>query len=94
MNSLLKFISVNVLLLISVSAYSQKEISLNGQVLNSENEISDILVINLNSSKTTITDYKGHFVIEVKLNDTIQLRAFQFISNIHLSFIFIFTISV
>ncbi|ADV50578.1 hypothetical protein Celal_3312 [Cellulophaga algicola DSM 14237] len=81
MNSLLKFISVTVLFLISVNTYSQKEISLKGQVLNSENEISDILVINLNSSKTTITDYKGGFVIEVKLNDTLQLRAFQFISK-------------
>lgn len=81
MTSLLNFISIICLLLISVSAYGQKEISLKGQVLNSENNISDILVTNLNSNKTTITDYKGNFIIEVKLNDTIQLRAFQFISK-------------
>ncbi|MCF6350190.1 MAG: carboxypeptidase-like regulatory domain-containing protein [Flavobacteriaceae bacterium] len=79
--SLLKKFLVFILICISLNTYSQNEISLNGKVLNSENDTSNILVINLNSNKTTITDYKGKFIIEAKVNDTIQLIAFQFISK-------------
>ncbi len=59
--------------------YSQKNtIQLTGKVSNPYNEISDVLIVNLNSKESTITDSLGVFKIEVSLKDSIQFTAVQY----------------
>lgn len=54
---------------------------LNGRVKNLENDISDVLIVNLNSKKSTITDSLGLFTIEVKLKDSIRISAIQYLAK-------------
>lgn len=53
--------------------------TLHGKVQNSENDISNVLVINLSTNKSTITDIEGLFILPVKLGDSIQFSAVQYI---------------
>ncbi len=54
---------------------------LNGRVKNLNNDVSNILIVNLNSKKTTITDTLGLFTIEVKLRDFIRFTAVQYLTK-------------
>ena len=54
-------------------------ILLKGKVTSSKNDISNVLVVNLNSKKSTITDSLGLFSIEVKLKDSLRIRAVQYL---------------
>lgn len=45
------------------------------------NDVSNILVVNLNSKKSTITDTLGLFTIEVKLMDSIRFTAVQYLKK-------------
>lgn len=81
MYSYSKFLATCILFAIFLNVNGQEGISLIGKVENPENEIANILIINLNSNKATITDDNGNFIIDAQLTDTIQLRAFQFISK-------------
>lgn len=54
-------------------------ILLKGKVSSSKNDISNVLVVNLNSKKSTITDSLGLFSIEVKLKDSLRIRAVQYL---------------
>jgi len=52
-----------------------------GQVQNLTNDVTSVLVVNLNSKKSTITDSLGLFSIEVKLKDTIRFTAVQYVTR-------------
>ena len=59
--------------------YSQENVvELTGIITNPNYTVSDILVVNINSKKSTITDIKGFFSIEVKLQDTLQFSAVNY----------------
>ena len=60
------------LLFFSTIMFSQEEIR--GKILNTEN-IEGIHVLNKNEQKFTVTNEKGEFFIEAKLNDTIYLNS-------------------
>lgn len=74
-----------VILFILMGSYSvcgqEKTTLLNGRVLNRKNDVSNLLVINLNSKKSTITDSLGFFTIEVKLKDSIRFSALQYLTK-------------
>jgi len=52
---------------------------LNGKVSSSKNDVSNVLIVNLNSNKSTITDTLGLFSIEVKLKDSVRITAVQYL---------------
>ena len=54
---------------------------INGRVKSLGNDVANVLVINLNSKKSTITDSLGLFVIDVKLTDTIRFTAVQYLTK-------------
>lgn len=55
-----------------------QEIVIAGQVVTLNNEVANVLVVNLNSNKSSITDSLGLFSIEVKLKDSIRFTAVQY----------------
>lgn len=66
----------------SHSGFGQEKIvTLNGKVQSLTNDVSNVLVVNLTTKKSTITTSEGMFTIEAKLNDTIQFTAVQYISR-------------
>ncbi|WP_423998543.1 hypothetical protein [Maribacter sp. IgM3_T14_3] len=56
-----------------------KSTLLNGKVSSSKNDVSNVLIVNLNSKKSTITDSLGLFSIEVKLKDSVRITAVQYL---------------
>jgi len=52
---------------------------LKGKVSSSKNDVSNVLIVNLNSNKSTITDSLGLFSIEVKLKDSVRFTAVQYL---------------
>lgn len=74
-----KHLKLLIFFIASYCGYSQvNTIQLDGKVTNPDNDVSDILIVNLNSKKSTITDSLGVFTIEVKLSDSIQFTAVQY----------------
>jgi hypothetical protein len=70
------------ILLTTLFGFSQEQTTLLlGNVKNLNNDVSDILIVNLNSKKSTITDSLGHFKIEVKLKDTLRITAVQYLTR-------------
>ena len=59
----------------------EKIVTLSGKVQNFMNEVSDVLVVNLNTEKSTITDTQGFFKLDVKLHDSIKFSSIQYISK-------------
>ncbi len=55
-----------------------QENKVSGSVQNRNNDISNVLVVNLNSKRSTITDSLGRFTLEAKLRDSIRFSAVQF----------------
>jgi len=76
----IKFLPL-VLALTSFSGFGQQSTTLNGKINNSKNDVSNILVVNLNSKKSTITDSLGLFTIEVKLRDSLRITAVQYLTK-------------
>lgn len=76
-----KFLISVFLLFFLLNVYGQKEKLIIGDVVNSRNDIVAVVIKNLNSNKTTITDSNGSFIINVKRNDTIELRSLQYITK-------------
>lgn len=74
---------LKIILLIAMPCYfgfSQEGTTLlNGSVKSQNNEVSDILIVNLNSKVSTITDTLGRFTIAVKLKDIIRFTAVQYL---------------
>ncbi len=67
------------ILLTSMIGYGQENIvELTGAVTSQNNSVSNILVVNINSKKSTITNIKGVFSIEVKSHDTLQFSAVHY----------------
>ena len=65
--------------LASFKGFSQENTTLlNGKAKSFKNDVSNILIVNLNSKKSTITDSLGLFTIEVKLRDSIRFTAVQY----------------
>ncbi len=67
------------MLFFSTSIFSQiftKEIK--GLVLSDGLDVDGILIVNKNSNKSTITNKEGFFIIDVRMNDTINFSAIQF----------------
>ncbi|VAW13850.1 hypothetical protein MNBD_BACTEROID03-372 [hydrothermal vent metagenome] len=54
---------------------------INGRVKSLSNDVSNVLIINLNSKKSTITDSLGLFDIEAKLKDSIRFTAVQYLTK-------------
>ncbi len=77
-----QYLKLSLLLLVALSAFTgfgqQNTRVLNGKVKNAKNDVADILIINLNTKKSTITDALGHFAIEVQLKDSLQFMAVQY----------------
>ncbi|CAM4335163.1 CarboxypepD-reg-like domain-containing protein [Zobellia roscoffensis] len=70
------------ILLNTHSCFSQVNTKLlKGKIQNFENEVRDVVVMNLNSKKTTITDSLGLFSIEVKLGDLLRVTAVQYLTK-------------
>ncbi|WKX77236.1 hypothetical protein [Zobellia laminariae] len=68
--------------LISYNGMSQKNTTLlNGIVKSAENDVSNVLIVNLNSKESTITDSSGLFTIEVRLRDSLRIMAVQYLKK-------------
>ncbi|WP_339710270.1 hypothetical protein [uncultured Kriegella sp.] len=52
-----------------------------GSVKSLNNDVSNVLIINLNSKKSTISDSLGYFIIEAKLRDSIRFTAVQYLTK-------------
>ncbi len=61
-----------IFLLAGLSIHSQ---TIEGRVLNAEEDVSDVHVLNLTVDKATITDTDGYFALSAKVNDTIRFSA-------------------
>jgi hypothetical protein len=71
-----------VILLGTHTAFSQDYIKpINGKVKSLNNDVENVLIINLNSKKSTITDSMGLFTIEAKLKDSIRFTAVQYLTK-------------
>lgn len=71
-----------ILVFTSFSGFSQEKSKfLEGNVRSHENDVSNILIVNLNSKKSTITDSLGAFTIEVKLKDSLEVSAVQYLTK-------------
>ena len=57
--------------------FGQEKI-IQGKVRNLNNDVSNVLVVNLRSKKSTITDATGVYTMEVTLRDTLRFTAVQF----------------
>lgn len=57
----------------------QKAESIHGRVNNLNNDVSNVLIINLNSRRSTISDSLGLFTIEAELRDSIRFTAVQYL---------------
>ncbi|MBD0779983.1 hypothetical protein HPE56_19465 [Maribacter sp. ANRC-HE7] len=79
MQKRLKSLLPLLMVLASFTGFGQKNTTrLHGQAKSFKNDVSNILIINLNSKKSTITDALGMFTIEVKLKDTLRFTAVQY----------------
>lgn len=78
----LRFLLLVLIALTSFTGFSQEnERLLNGRVKSVKNDVSNILIVNLNSKKSTITDSLGVFSIEVKLRDSLRFTAVQYLTK-------------
>lgn len=76
----IKSLTILILSLASYSTYGQDgTIQLNGRIKSQNNDVSNVLVINLNSKKSTITDSLGSFTIAARLRDSISFMAVQYL---------------
>lgn len=82
MQNRLRLLLATALLLASYMGCSQNfRTPLKGTVASLKNDVADVLIINLNSKKSTITDSLGLFTIAVKPNDIIRFSSVQFVSQ-------------
>ncbi|WP_209403061.1 hypothetical protein [Pseudozobellia sp. WGM2] len=72
---------VLLLFTLSIGFSQERPIVLNGQAKSFQNDVSNILVVNLNSKESTITDSLGLFSIKAKLRDSLQFSAVQFLKE-------------
>ncbi len=66
--------------LTSFCGYGQDNtVILKGTVSNAKNDVSNVLIVNLNTQQSTITDSSGLFRIEVRLKDSLRISAVQYL---------------
>jgi hypothetical protein len=77
-----KFLGCLLVLTASNASFGQENtVHINGRVRSLNNDVSNILVVNLNSKKSTITDTLGLFTIEAKLRDSIRFSSVQYLTK-------------
>lgn len=70
------------MLLTTLLGFSQEQTKLlKGKAKSLNNDVSEVLIVNLNSKKSTITDSLGLFKIEVKLKDSLRITAVQYLTK-------------
>ncbi|NNL16244.1 MAG: hypothetical protein HKO81_06345 [Flavobacteriaceae bacterium] len=69
-----------ILLVISIDSSAQitQRFEVNGRIIVTTNDVEGVTVFNSSSNKGTITNDKGEFTIEVRLNDAVEFSALQF----------------
>ncbi|WP_298506548.1 hypothetical protein [uncultured Maribacter sp.] len=78
MQKYLRFL-VLLITLIVFKGFSQENTKLlHGKAISSKNDVSNILIVNLNSKKSTITDSLGLFSLEVAWRDSVRFTAVQY----------------
>lgn len=77
MKNLILLVSI-FMLSISVNAQITQRVKTNGRIIVSANDVEGVTVYNTSSNKGTITNDKGEFELEVRLNDIIEISALQF----------------
>ncbi len=78
----LRFLLLLFILLASHAVFCQENTkNINGRVKSLKNDVSNVLIINLNTKKSTITDSLGLFTIEAKLRDSIRFTAVQYLTK-------------
>lgn len=71
---------ISILLLLSISIHSQtiNRVEVNGILLSNNNDVEAVTVFNKSSNKGTITNIEGEFKLKVALNDVVEISALQF----------------
>jgi hypothetical protein len=66
--------------MLSINSQTIERIEINGVILvhNNDNDVEGVTIYNTSSSKGTITNSVGEFVIEIAVNDIIEVSALQF----------------
>ncbi|MDO6821363.1 hypothetical protein [Zobellia sp. 1_MG-2023] len=78
----LRFLLLLFILLTSYTLSSQKKTKqISGKIKSLNNDVSNVLIINLNSKESTITDSLGGFTIEARLRDSIRFTAVQYLTK-------------
>ena len=77
-----KLLWLLIVLLKSLTGYNQvNSKQIKGSVKSLNNDVSNVLVINLKSKLSTITDSTGLFYIEAQLKDSIRFTAIQYLTK-------------
>ncbi len=63
---------------IDLNAQITQRVEVNGRIIVSANDVEGVTVFNSSSNKGTVTNAKGEFTIEVRVNDAIEFSALQF----------------
>ncbi|MBS9463491.1 hypothetical protein KIM67_13820 [Flagellimonas sp. 389] len=80
MKAFVRHFSFLVVLFVLHTGYGQEKlIKLTGNVQSLGNDVSNVLVINLSTKRSTITDAMGRFTIEAKYMDSLRFSAVQYI---------------
>ena len=61
-----------------LGAQITQRIEINGRIIVTSNDVEGVTVYNTSSNKGTVTNDKGEFAIEVRLNDVLEFSALQF----------------
>jgi hypothetical protein len=77
MKKLLFFI-LSIAITFELSAQITQRVEINGRIIVNANDVENVTVYNTSSNKGTITNDKGEFMIEVRLNDVVEFSALQF----------------
>lgn len=68
------------IILTSFTGFGQDRPTLiKGKITSAKNDVSNVLIINLNTKNSTITDSLGLFSIEAKLKDSLRISAVQYL---------------
>jgi len=77
MKKLLLFVSIFIACS-NLNAQITQRVEINGRIIVTANDVEGVTVFNSSSNKGTITNDKGEFALEVRLNDVIEFSALQF----------------
>ncbi len=77
MKNLLYFLLI-IITSIDLNAQITQRVEVNGRIIVTTNDVEGVTVFNSSSNKGTVTNDKGEFTIEVRINDAIEFSALQF----------------